>query len=276
MIELPEAITIARQMTEALKGKRIESAMRGNAPHKFAFYNRPPEDYAALLKGKTIGESVAHGSGIFAYAEPDYALFLGTGGERILFHQSEKTLPKKHQLLLHFEDGTYLTVTVQGWGSAMLFHRSEIAKHPYAGAQGVSPLSEAFTFEYFEGRFGEMRPDDPRNVKEFMISKPGIWGVANGCLQDILFLARIHPRRKIVTLSTAERRALYEATHEMLRQATEQGGRDTEYDLYNHLGQYKKILDARSAGQPCPRCGTAIEKISFMGGSAYFCPQCQV
>jgi hypothetical protein len=33
MIELPEALTMARQMSQELQGKRIESCIRGNAPH---------------------------------------------------------------------------------------------------------------------------------------------------------------------------------------------------------------------------------------------------
>ena len=44
MVELPEAVTIARQIDEWLKGRRIESAVRGNSPHKFAFYSGEPED----------------------------------------------------------------------------------------------------------------------------------------------------------------------------------------------------------------------------------------
>ena len=127
MIELPEALTIARQMSEELAGKRIESGIRGNAPHKFAFYSRPPEEYAAILGGRTMGEAVGYGSQILASIEPDYVLVLGGGGERILFHRGEDTLPKKHQLLLRFTDGTYLTVTVQGWGSVGLGRRSELA-----------------------------------------------------------------------------------------------------------------------------------------------------
>jgi len=275
MIELPEASTIARQMNEELIGKRIESGIRGNAPHKFAFYNRPPEEYEAILKGKTMGPATEHGSLIWASVEPDHVLVLGGGGERILFHRGEDTLPKKHQLLIHFQDDTYLTVTVQGWGAAQLFHQSEIAAHPYVGKKGVSPISNEFTFEYFQGLFGELEEGDPRSVKFFMISKPGIWGVGNGYLQDILFRARIHPRRRSIDVTEKERRALYEATRETLKQATELGGRDTERDLYNHPGGYRRILDNRNVGQPCPECGTPIEKIQYLGGASYFCPHCQ-
>ncbi|MBS1195728.1 MAG: fpg, partial [Actinobacteria bacterium] len=29
------------------------------------------------------------------------------------------------------------------------------------------------------------------------------------------------------------------------------------------------------AGEPCRRCGTAVERIVLRGRSAYFCPECQ-
>ena len=72
MIEPPEALAIARQMSEELKGKRIESGICGSAPHKFAFYSRPAEEYETLLKDKTIGDVTEHGSAILAFVEPDY------------------------------------------------------------------------------------------------------------------------------------------------------------------------------------------------------------
>jgi formamidopyrimidine-DNA glycosylase len=80
MIELPEASTIARQMDAELQGKVIESGMRGNAPHKFAFYNHTPEEYAAILQGKTIGQVTYHGALIMASLEPEHVLFLGGRG----------------------------------------------------------------------------------------------------------------------------------------------------------------------------------------------------
>jgi len=278
MIELPEASTIARQMNDELRGKRIESGIRGNAPHKFAFYNRPPEEYETILRGKAMGPAMEHGSLIWASVEPDYVLVLGGGGERILFHRTEDTLPEKHQLLLHFQDDTYLTVTVQGWGAAQLFHQSEIAAQRgyHLGRKAVSPLSDAFTFEYLQGLFGELAEEDPRSVKFFMISKPGIWGVGNGYLQDILFQAKIHPRRRCIDITEKERRALHEAIAVTLKQAVELGGRDTERDLYNRPGRYRRILDSRNVGKPCPECGTPIEKIQYLGGASYFCPSCQI
>jgi len=250
MIELPEAITIARQMNTALKGKQIVEGMRGNAPHKFAFYNHTPEEYAAILQGKTVGEAREHGSLILVAIEPEYVLTLGGGGERI----------------------------VLGWGAAQLVRQSELAKHLSVGpgAGGVSPLSDAFTWEYFQGLVGALEADDARSVKLFLTSKPGVLDIGNGCLQDILFHAKIHPRRRMVDVTEAERRALYEAIRSTLKTMADQGGRDSDYDLFNHPGGYKRILHSKSVGQPCPNCGTPFEKAQYLGGSVYFCPACQV
>ena len=110
VIELPEAINLAWQISTELKGKQIASGVRGSSPHKFAFTGKhSDEEFAAIVKDKTIGDAGANGSVILTDLVPDYVLSLGCGGERILYHTSKKTLPKKHQLLFNFQDGTYLT-----------------------------------------------------------------------------------------------------------------------------------------------------------------------
>jgi formamidopyrimidine-DNA glycosylase len=276
MIEYPEAVTIARQITDRLNGKRIVAGVRGNAPHKFAFYSGTPEEYAEALRDKRVGHAEPHGSQIIVNIDPGYALVLGCGGERIIYHTSAASLPKKHQLSLQFEDDTYLTVNVQGWGFAQLWTCESLPEKLHDEPGKCAPLSDAFSDDYFNSLFEQLPPDDPRAIKFFIISKPGVLGVGNGYLQDILFRARLHPRRRAAEITKRERRALYKAIRTTLQQAVDGGGRDTERDLFDEPGRYPKLLDSRSAGQPCPVCGTPIEKISFLGGAAYYCPVCQV
>jgi len=275
MIELAEAVVIARQMTAELAGKRIAEGTRGNSPHKFAFYSAEAGEYATILRGKTLGPAHDNGSLIMLPVEPGYVLALGSGGERILYHRDAATLPKKHQLSLHFDDDSHLTVSVQGWGAALLLTPEQLAAHPWIPAYRLSPLEEGFTLDYFLGLWGQLKEQDPASIKYFIISKPGVWGVGNGYLQDILFRAKIHPRRRALAVTEDEKRALYDAIRDTLRLAVEQGGRDTEYDLHGQPGHYVKLLDARTVGQPCVNCGTPIEKASFLGGAIYYCPQCQ-
>jgi len=275
MIELPEATVIAQQISAELTGKQIEAGNRGNATHKFAFSSGSEEEYEAILKDKTVGPAKGHGGAILVPLGPGYMLVLGGGGERILYHHSDSKLPKKYHLLLRFTGGTCLTVTVQGWGNTLLLPEATAGEHRHVQMDRIAPLSTGFTWEYFHSLFAEVEPESSRSVKYFIISEPGVWGIGNGCLQDILYHARIHPRRKVVDVSEGERRALYDAIAGTLSQMVELGGRYEERDLYGNRGGYVRILDSKTRGRPCPECGTLIEKAQYLGGAIYFCPICQ-
>lgn len=275
MLELPEAIVLARQMNEILSGKTIVVGRANASPHKFAFYQGDPEAYSDKLENQTIGGTVASGSLTVTAVGADHNLLLGDGGVRVLYHEQQKSLPKKHQLLIQFDDATYLTVSVSGWGAVWLMTRAEQAAHKYAGYQGVSPISDDFSQAYFHSLFEAIPPDDKRSVKYFIVSDPKIWGVANGYLQDILFHARLHPRRRVVTLTERDRERLYVAIRKTLTEAISANGRTTERDLFNRRGRYARLMDSKTKGLPCPTCGTPIEKISYLGGSCYLCPDCQ-
>ncbi len=280
MIELPQATVIARQITEELRGKEIIEALRGQSPHKFMFKGKYSDaEFAQIVRGKTIGKAQPHGMAILTDLEPAFILSLGCGGERILYHTSQKTVPKKHQLKLDFQDGTYLTVTVSGWGEVRLVEQSALAKHPHIKLGAISPLSDAFTFEYFNRLFDTLPPDkrtQKTSAKYFIISEPAIYGVGNGCLQDILYQARIHPKRQMLDLSQEERRALYDSIRRTLDEMVERGGRNSEYDLYNKPGGYQQILHSKAVGQLCPECEGTIQKAAYLGGSIYFCSSCQL
>ena len=275
MIEFPEAATLARQMGQELTGSRIIHCQRGNSPHKFAFYSYDPEKYAQIMTGAVLGPSQVDGGHILIQVGREHTLVLGGGGEKVLLHENASTLPKKHQLLLTFENGRSLTVTVQGWGAVLLFDPDELAAHPYVAKPKVPPLSDGFTLNYFQGLFNCLAPEEKRSAKYFIISDPQIHGIGNGYLQDILFRARIHPRRRAVQISPQEQHRLYESIRSTLNTAVDLNGRDTESDLYGSPGRYTALMDRRTNATPCTECSTPIEKASYLGGSVYFCPSCQ-
>lgn len=120
-----------------------------------------------------------------------------------------------------------------------------------------------------------MPPGDKRSIKYFIVSDPKIWGLANGYLQDILFRAQLHPRRRVAGLTDEDRHRLYGAIRSTVREAIAANGRVTERDLFNQRGNYTPLMYTKTKGTPCPVCGTPIEKISYLGGSCYLCPTCQ-
>lgn len=275
MIELPEAAVISQQIADRLTGKAVAKAVFGQTPHKFAFASHEPEAYARILTGKTLGEARPHGNAILVPVGESWLLALGGGGERTLYHTGASTLPKHHQLLLQFSDETFLSVTVQGWGNVLLLRPQELSAHPHIGEPQPSPLDEDYTLAHFETLFESLDSTRRTSVKFFTISDPKIWGIGNGCLQDILFRAGIHPKRPAIDLSAEERQALWRAAVTVSRQMAAVGGRETERDLFGMPGGYKRVLHAKMAGMSCPACGSTIERFQYLGGACIVCPQCQ-
>ena len=100
-------------------------------------------------------------------------------------------------------------------------------------------------------------------------------GVGNGVLQDILFNAGIHPRRKKSSMSDTDKSRLFKSLKTTLKNMTELGGRDTEKDFFGNNGGYKTILSKNTVKHPCPDCGDLIRKEPYLGGAVYYCPSCQ-
>lgn len=271
MIELPEAAVLAKQINQTLTGKRIRQAIANQSPHKFAWYHGDPALYNDRLAGKVILNAEAFGGHVEIRAD-DRLIVLSTPSR---YHAAGDKLPKKHQLLIMFEDGTAISCTVQMWGALACYHKDEESSIPdyLIARKKPSPLSNEFDRAYFDGLFDEHTPD--LSAKQFLATEQRIPGLGNGVLQDILWTAKIHPRRKMADLSRKENTQMYRAVKSVLQKMTDQGGRDTELDLFGCPGSYRTILSKNTVGQPCPVCGTIITKQPYLGGSIYICEGCQ-
>jgi len=276
MFELPEFVTLARQMNETLAGKIIRRGSLGNSPHKFVWYNRTPEEFARLTEGKSVGQARARGKWLFVPLDPGYLLLFGECGGRLLHHPAGSPLPEKYHLWLTFEDGSSLTAMTQMWGAMELYEAGREQERQYVKGMRPTPTDPEFTFDYLSGLIDELRTGEKRSAKALLTQDQLIPGLGNAIAQDILFGAGLHPRHPISELSPLQRQRLYDAILATVHDAISKGGRNDEVDLHGRPGGYVRLMDNRAAGQPCPVCGTAVEKIQYLGGACYFCPHCQV
>jgi len=271
IIELPEATVLAKQVSEVAVGKRIRDVVAAKSPHKFAWYYGDPKAYRSLLSGKTIEAAVGHG-GLVEITVGDAVLLFGDG-VILRFSPKGKELPDKHQLRIGFEDGSSLVASVQMYGGLWAFPAGGFDNKYYRTAkEKSSPLADAFNGTYFEVLFDEKT--ERLSLKAFLATEQRIPGLGNGVLQDILFNAKMHPKKKS-SLSEKDKKELLNSLKTTLTRMAADGGRDTESDLYGRQGGYKTILSRNTVGKPCPVCGTIIKKEAYMGGSIYFCSACQ-
>jgi formamidopyrimidine-DNA glycosylase len=275
MFELPEFVTLAKQFNETLKGKVIEKGSLGNTPHKFVWYNRKPAEFAELTKGKTIGKARAQGKWLFVPLEPGYVLVLGECGGKVLYHPSGTEPPTKYHLCIVFEDDSSLTATTQMWGAMELYEKGKERARQYIKGMRTTPIEPEFTLEYLSALIDTVSKTEKTSAKGLLTQNQLIPGLGNAIAQDILFRAHLHPKHSIDDLTKSQRRQLYNAIVKTVKQVVDRGGRYDEYDLYGNPGKYVRLMDKNAVERPCPECGRRIEKMQYLGGACYFCPNCQ-
>ncbi len=270
MLELPEVITLSGQLNQAISGKTIALAGRGNSPHRFAFIKPSEEEFSELLARRKVKSVTGDGKCISFELRPRGFLCIAEMDGRILFHERGAALPPKHHVQISFTDGTSVTATVGLWG----FFGAGSPEPPVLVDQAgtIDPLGREFTVARLRLLFAEYpKPNHP--IKAFLINRPRLRGFGNGYMQEILFRAGILPTRPVGTIDDDEKRLLHRAIRQVLSTAAKQGGSSDACDIYGRPGKYEKVLGARV--KACTVCGTAIQKKTFLGGATYFCTHCQ-
>ena len=276
MIELPETYVLSEQINQTLVGKTVMNVTANAHSHAFAWFTGDPNAYHDKLTGKKItssnpGTGNTCGGNTEILCE-DMLLVMSTP---IKYHASGEKLPIKHQLLIKFEDFSHLSCTVQMWGAMFCFPAGEDGlPNGFVCNRCPDPLTDAFDEAYFDKLWCGTKPT--LSAKAFLATEQRIPGLGNGVLQDILWNASIHPKRKLQTLTDNEKGKLYHNVKSTLLAMRMQGGRDTERDLFGCKGGYKTILSANTLKYPCPACGSGLVREAYLGGNIYFCPVCQL
>lgn len=273
MIELPEALTLARQMREAYLGRVIVEAEAGHTPHRFAFYTGDPAAYDARLAGRAIAEVKATGPYVELVLSDGMTLLLREGVNARRLAPGD-AVPAKRQLLLSFDDGSKLVCTAAMYGMFLVADTGADDDEYYVAARDAAPvLSDAFDETAFRALVDAAPPS--ASVKALLATEQRIPGIGNGVLQDILLNARLNPKRKTSTLSDDEVARLFRAMKGTLAAMVDAGGRNVEKDLYGNPGGYRCLLSAKTWKDGCPVCHAAVVRQPYLGGNVYYCPVCQ-
>ena len=273
MLELPESYSRALELKAVLAKKQIKAVITNHSPHKFAFFHEDHYTYHDLLSLKRINDVTYHGGQIEIFAD-DMRIVFGDG-VNVLYFQSKAEAPLKHQMLIEFIDGSVLICVVQMYGFLWAFPEGKFDNYYYyISKEKPSVLDHDFDEKYFLDLVNPFK-DKTLSIKAFLATEQRIPGLGNGVLQDILFNARINPKRKLNTLSQEEVNSLYYAIKSTITDMASKGGRDTETDIYGAKCGYQTILSKNNVNKPCPKCASLIKKESYMGGSVYYCENCQ-
>jgi formamidopyrimidine-DNA glycosylase len=278
-IELPEAKILAEQMNKELKGKRIKSYCLRDCEklQKIGFINKDTKSFDQLVN-REVKSVDSRGNSILVKLDQGMNIILSPeyGGE-VFYHSNEATVPEKFHLRIDFSDRTALTVRFTSMGGMRVLKDDELT-NSYVFKRDfnpmiLSPVDEDFTFQ----RFSKLLADNNRALKPVLVGKDAvIVGLSNSAFQDIIYRAKLHPKRKTSELNLNEQKALYNAVKLVLRERLRLNGKNQFLDLYQKQGRYAPAMGPNMRKKSCPVCGTPVEELSHGGGKVFVCSKCQV
>jgi formamidopyrimidine-DNA glycosylase len=271
MPELPEVETVARDVRPLLTGRRLLSVRAG--PHKL----RKPWSAAwePLLVGRRVEGVRRRGKWIVLDLDDGARLVvhLGMTGQLRVHDPADPVAPHTH-FVFGLEGGGELRFRdVRRFGSVTHF-TGEAVLAAFFDAAGLGPEPFEVAPADWQARLNATR----RNVKATLLDQGVVAGVGNIYADEALFEARLHPARAAAGLSRAEAERLRKAVASVLDRAIRRRGSSIRdyVDGSGRRGEFQKEFRVYGrAGEPCPRCGTPIERVRLAGRSTHFCPRCQ-
>ena len=262
MPELPEMQALAERLDAALSG----STLTGVEPLQFsALKTVVPAADAGV--GHTV-EGVGR-RGKYVLIDFDSGLrmivHLSQGGRLDLEEAPKRTRPKGAVVRLRFDGAP--DVLVKEFGTERKAAWWVLAPGDDGPLDGLGP-------EPFSDEFAELvrTGDDKRRVHTMLRDQRTVAGIGRGHTDDILHHAQLSPYATLASLSADERERLLTAVHEILDAALalerkRTGGLPTKL-------RDRFIVHGKS-GQPCPRCGDDLRRVSYESHEVAYCPTCQ-
>ncbi|MDQ4005673.1 MAG: Fpg/Nei family DNA glycosylase [Actinomycetota bacterium] len=261
MPELPEMQALAERLDEALAG----AALVAYEPLQFSSlktYDPTPD----TLVGRTLEEVGRRGKYlVLRFDQPRLLIHLSQGGRINLEAPPKRTKPRGSVVRLRFGDRA--SVLVKEFGTERRAGWWVLAPGDEGPLEklGPEPDSEEFERLILEG-------DDRRRVHTILRDQRTVAGIGRGYSDDALHRARVSPYATLAGLGGSDRRGLLDAVREVLAEALELERRRTG-GLPTKLGDHFTVHNRY--GQPCPRCGGDLRRVSYESHEVTYCPSCQ-
>ena len=178
-------------------------------------------------------------------------------------------------IVMLLNNGTQIVISdARKFAKVELWKKDELEASEDFLEIGPEPLDNNFSFTEFAKLFEKKKG----KIKQVLMDQSFIAGIGNIYASEILFDSKIHPEEEIKNLKEEDLKRIYKATREILKKAIELKG-DSFSDfrtLYGEKGEAQGLNKVyQKDGQPCPRCGEKIKRITQGGRGTFFCPKCQ-
>ena len=275
MPELPEVETLRRMLEGAIPGRRIAGARVSRKRLRTASLASLPRK----LAGRTFGRPRRTGKFLLLDLDKGLTLLshLGMSGRWLFWRPGDapdETLDHVH-LELDFTDGATLWYQdVRRFGMLRVVPTERLGNDASLRLLGPDPLAVPRDGAALAAASAGART----SIKVWLLDQRRMAGLGNIYASEVLFRARVDPRRRAGGLDAAEWSRVAEQVPAVLEESIARMGTtfSSYRTIWNEPGQYgESLLVYDRAGQPCPNCGTPLVRIVQSGRSTFFCPNCQ-
>jgi formamidopyrimidine-DNA glycosylase len=281
--ELPEVEVVRRGLEQWVAGRTV-AAVEVCHPRAVRRHLEGADSFVQALTGRTVTAARRRGKYLWLpLAEPDgtasgraLVAHLGMSGQLLVEKRSQ---PDEVHLRARFtftDGGRELRfVDQRTFGGLAVEDAAGEALPGRLAHIAIDPLDPAFDEAAFSAALRRRHTE----VKRALLDQTLIGGVGNIYADEALWRARLHGARPTDALTRPQVAALLQGVRDVLGEALAQGGTsfDSLYvDVNGQSGYFSRFLAVYGqADRPCPRCGTAIRRESFMNRSSFSCPRCQ-
>lgn len=270
MPEGPEIRRAADRLAEAVAGEPITRAM-------FAF----PElkRFEADLVGRRIESIVPRGKALLTRFDHGWTMYSHNqlyGVWRVLA-TGEQPRATKRSLRVAFETARG-TIRLYSASDVSMWRSDEVESHPFLQGLGPDVLDPALDVAGVAARL-QSPAFRGRALASLLLDQGFLAGMGNYLRAEVLFAAGLRPERRPKTLDAAATARLAQALLDIPRHSYATRGiapaeRMREDYLTDTSDAFRFQVFGRD-GQPCPACGTRIERIRSGSRRLYLCPACQ-
>jgi formamidopyrimidine-DNA glycosylase len=277
MPELPEVETICRTLREgqpglpSLLGEMI-TGVQVLWPRTLA--NCTPDEFVERLVGHTIGTIGRRGKFLlFNLSTDTLIIHLRMSGDLLVEVVSSPSgtsaaYSQHHRLIFDLRDGLRLS-----FNDPRKFGRAWLVGDPLQvlGSLGPEPLDPLFTVDDLYQRLQAYH----RQLKPLLMDQNFLAGLGNIYTDEALHLARLHPLMSSHEVTRTEAERLWLSIREVLQEGLRRQGASIDWvyrggDFQNYFRVYQRT------GEPCPVCGTPIQRLVVGQRGTHICPVCQV
>lgn len=274
MPELPEVETVVRDLRASdLVGLRVVNA---RVLWKRSIATPTWFRFTTEIQGREILDLSRRGKFIVARLSEGFTLLIHlrmSGRLHVAGPSAESSRRTHERVVFSLSDGRELR-----FSDPRKFGRLWLARDSGGVLEKLGPEPFALT----AAEFSALVSARSRLLKPLLLDQTLIAGIGNIYSDEALWEARLHPRRKSDSLAAQEAATLLRAIQRVLRRGirnlgTTLGAGKTHFVLpRGGRGRNQEHLSAYGqTGEPCPRCGTPIQRILVGQRATHLCPACQ-